>query len=436
MEVEHMGTTKDENMIIINKQGTGIGDNELYGSLSRFLSSHKGRLRKVLLLPPDHTRIHSGAGKITAYIYSQLKGSCEVDIMPALGTHAPMGDKELAFMFGPDIPSSQFIVHNWRSETVDIGEVPGSFVSEVSEGLVDYPIRVSINRRLLNPEYDLILSIGQVVPHEVVGMANYNKNIFVGCGGTDMINKSHMLGAVYGMERMMGRADTPVRRVFDFAEKEYLQGIPLVYILTVASQREGKTCIHGLFAGKGRRLFDEAAALSQEINITFVDKPITKVVVYLDPKEFRSTWLGNKAIYRTRMAIADGGELVILAPGVGRFGEDEAIDRLIRRYGYAGRDRILRFYKENRDLRENLSAAAHLIHGSSDGRFTICYAPGGLSREEMEGVHFKYISYEDATARYNPSSLRDGYNTLEDNEIIYYISNPSIGLWALKEKFT
>lgn len=428
-----MNSNQVDQIRIVNKEGTGIGDAELFEALRQLLSSYKGRLQKVLLLPPDHTRMHSGAGKITAYIYSQLEESCEVDIMPALGTHAPMGDRELTAMFGVGTPRSAFLTHNWRSDTEDIGEVPGSFVSEVSEGLVDYPIRVMVNKRLLNHEYNLILSIGQVVPHEVVGMANYSKNILVGCGGTDMINKSHMLGAVYGMERMMGRADTPVRRVFDYAEGKYLQGIPLIYILTVAVQREGQTCIHGLFAGRGRGLFDEAAALSREVNISFADKPLSKVVVYLDPNEFKSTWLGNKAIYRTRMAIADGGELIILAPGVERFGEDRAIDRLIRKYGYTGRDKILKYYKENKDLQENLSAAAHLIHGSSDGRFSICYAAGGLSREEVEGVNFDFIPYDEAAARYNPAALNEGYNTLDNGEVVYYISNPATGLWALRD---
>ncbi len=396
-------------------------------------------LRKVLLIPPDYTRFHSGAGIITNMYEHMLRDAgCTVDILPALGTHAPMTREECAEMYG-DIPFEEFLVHNWRTDVVRLGEVPGSFVSEISEGLVNTPIAVEVNRLLLDPSYDLILSIGQVVPHEVVGMANRNKNIFVGCGGSDMINSSHMLGAFYGMERIMGRDHTPVRRVFDYAEEHFLRDVPLAYVLTVTTRTAAPEnighgiCIHGLFIGRERSLFEAAVRLSQEKNLEHVTEPFQKAVVYLDEKEFKSTWLGNKSVYRTRMAIADGGELVVLAPGVERFGEDADIDGLIRKYGYVGRERILRFVEENQDLKENLSAAAHLIHGSSDGRFRITYCTKHLTREEVEGVGFAYMPYEEAVQKYDPAKLTDGYHVLPDGERIFYISNPALGLWSAAE---
>jgi hypothetical protein len=208
-----------------------------------------------------------------------------------------------------------------------------------------------------------------------------------------------------------------------------------MYVLTVTTAANNKVSLRGLFIGRSRRLFDEAVALSQEKNLIFVDKPFKKVVVYLDEREFKSTWLGNKSVYRTRMAIADGGELLILAPGVRKFGEDEAIDRLIRKYGYSGRLKILEYYRDNDDLKENLSAAAHLIHGSSDGRFTTTYAVEKLTKEEVEGVCFKYMPYREAIARYNPQKLKEGYNTMDDGEEIFFISNPALGLWARRDLF-
>jgi nickel-dependent lactate racemase len=313
--------------------------------------------------------------------------------------------------------------------------VPGEYVKEVSSGLLDYVINAEVNKRLLDKSYDLIISVGQIVPHEVVGMANYNKNIFVGCGGKDTINKSHFLGAVYGMEQMMGRADTPVRRVFNYAEQHYLQEVPLMYVLTVTTVKAGQVNLEGLFIGRDFKLFEEAVKLSQTKNFVFVDKPLKKVVVYLDEREFKSTWLGNKSVYRTRMAIADGGELIVLAPGVKKFGEDEGIDQLIRKYGYVGKAKVLELYKQNQDLQNNLSAAAHLIHGSSDDRFTITYAVEKLTRAEVEGVNFKYMPLADAYQKYDPAKLKDGFNTLPDGEEIFFISNPAIGLWADKAKF-
>ena len=406
----------------------GISTEVLREALAKSLEGRN--LKKVLILPPDFTRMYSGAGKITEIYYDLLKDTCQVDIMPALGTHAPMTEEEWKAFFG-SVPFDKMIVHNWRTDVVKVGEVPASFVSEVSEGLVNNSIDVEVNRRLVDPSYDLILSIGQVVPHEVVGMANYGKNLFVGCGGSSMINSSHMLGAFYGMERIMGKDFSPVRRVFDYAEQNFLAHIPLVYVLTTTTNKGDEVTIHGLYIGRERSNFEAAVKKSQEINLTHMKERLKKVVVFLDPREFKSTWLGNKSIYRTRMAIADGGDLIVLAPAVGRFGEDDENDRLIRKYGYVGRENVLKLVEapENEDLRENLSVAAHLIHGSSDGRFNITYCAGKLTEEEVRGAAFNYMSYEEASAKYDPAKLTDGFNTV-DGEEIFYISNPALGLWV------
>lgn len=419
---------------LISNCAEGLNDSQIRTALEQSLTDVRLNLKKVLLLPPDFTRFHSNAGRITWHLWDMLKNYCEVDVMPALGTHVPVTESEWKAMFG-DIPFDRMIVHNWRTDVVKVGTVPGEYVSEISEGLVSDPIDVEVNKRLLDPSYDLILSIGQVVPHEVVGMANRNKNIFVGCGGSSMINSSHMLGAFYGLERIMGKDHTPVRNVFDYAEEHFLQNIPLSYILTVTTAPGGNIHTHGLFIGRERKYFEEAVKLAQQKNLIFVDRTLKKVVVLLDEKEFKSTWLGNKSVYRTRMAIADGGELIVLAPGVDKFGEDASIDKLIRKYGYCGRENILRLVKENDDLKQNLSAAAHLIHGSGDGRFSITYCTQHLTKEEVEGVCYGYIPYAEAAKKYNPETLKDGWNTLDDGEEIYYIPNPALGLWADPAKF-
>ena len=405
-----------------------ISDEELKAALMKSIEGRE--LKKVLLLPPDYTRMYSGAGKITRMYYNALKDGCEVDIMPALGTHEPMTREECRAFFGEDVPFKKIIVHNWRKDVVKIGEVPGEYVSEVSDGLVTDKIDVEVNKLIVDKSYDLIISIGQVVPHEVVGMANYSKNIFVGCGGSSMINSSHMLGAFYGMERIMGRDFSPVRKVFDYAHEHFLSDVPLMFALTVTTNKGDETFLHGLFIGDKRDGFEGAVALSRQINLTHVEKPFKKAVVFLDGREFKSTWLGNKAIYRTRMAMEQGGELIILAPEVKKFGEDDENDRLIRKYGYVGRENILKLTNENDDLKANLSVAAHLIHGSSDGRFRITYCTQKLTREEVEGAGFGYMSYAEAAEKYDPEKLKDGCNTV-DGEEIFYISNPALGLWTV-----
>ena len=418
---------------MILRSTDGLSENEIKEALAKSLEGKN--LRKVLLIPPDYTRMYSGAGMLTRIYYDLLeKSGAEIDIMPALGTHVPMTREECRAFFGENVPYEKLIPHNWRTDVEKVGVVPGEFVSEVSEGLVNTPIDVEVNKRLIHGGYDLIISMGQVVPHEVVGMANYSKNIFVGVGGVSMINSSHMLGAFYGLERMMGRDFSPVRRVFDYAEETFIKDLPLLYVLTVTTNTGEKTNIHGLYIGRDRKNFEEAVKDSQKYNMNFVDEPFKKAVVYLDPREFKSTWLGNKAIYRTRMAMADGGELIILAPAVSKFGEDAENDVLIRKYGYVGREKVLELVKDNKDLQENLSVAAHLIHGSSDGRFSVTYAAGGLTKEEVEGAAFKYADCAETMKKYDPAVLHDGYNEV-DGEKIYYISNPALGLWADKKKF-
>ncbi len=392
-----------------------------------------GPRKKVLAVPPDFTRYHSMAGQITRYVWDYYGGRL-TDVLPALGTHAPMTPAELDKMFGP-VPQSLFRVHDWRHGLATLGEVPAEYVKELSEGKLEFSWPAQVDRLLVEGGFDLILSIGQVVPHEVIGMANYNKNIFVGTGGAEGINKSHYLSAVYGMERLMGRADNPVRRLMNYASEHFARELPIVYVHTVVSRNQaGKLVCRGLFIGDDEECFLKAADLSLQVNFEMLDREIQKAVVYLDPGEFKSTWLGNKAVYRTRMAIADGGELVILAPGVKEFGEDKTIDVLIRKYGYRGTPATLEAVEKNPDLAANLSAAAHLIHGSSEGRFRITYCPGGLSREEIEGVNFAYGDLDEMMRRYDPKRLADGWNTV-DGEEVFFISNPALGLWAYKGRF-
>ncbi len=397
-----------------------------------------GAKRKVLAIPPDYTRLPSRAGELTRFAW-EYYGDKLTDILPALGTHSPMTDEQIHHMFG-HTPRHLFRDHDWRNDVITLGTVPADVVKEVSEGAVDYPWPAQVNKLLQEGGFDLILSIGQVVPHDVVGMANYNKNIFVGTGGSEGINKSHFIGAAYGMEKMMGRADTPVRKIFNYASDHFAAHLPIVYVQTVVGlNKAGKLQTYGLYVGDDFSVFDKAAKLSLEVNFEMVEKPLKKVVVWLDPSEFKSTWLGNKSVYRTRMALADGGELIVLAPALVEFGEDKQIDQLIRKYGYFGTPHTLKMVEENEDLRSNLGAAAHLIHGSSEGRFSITYCPGkgekNLTRAEIESVGFQYADIDEVTAIYDPGKLKDGFNIMPDGEEIFYISNPAIGLWAYKDRF-
>ncbi|MCR5358606.1 MAG: lactate racemase domain-containing protein [Thermoguttaceae bacterium] len=392
------------------------------------------RPRRVLLLPPDITRAHSGAGWITESLYHFFDSmGADVRLIPTLGQHVPHTPEQNRWMFGT-VPEEKILAHDWRGGSRVIGEVGADFVKEVSKGKADWPIPVSLNTTLLDGDWDLIVNVGHIVPHEVLGFANHNKNYFIGLGGKEMICASHMMAACCGIENNLGQLLTPLRRCYNKAENDFLGDLPDLYIEVVMAYNADGVLEHtGFYVGDDLDTYLMGAEASRRQNITIVP-PLKKVVAVMQEDEFHSTWVANKAIYRTRMAMADGGELLIIAPGLRRFGEQDDVDALIRRYGYSGTENILRLWKTEPVLQDLTHGTAHLIHGSSEGRFRITYAPGHLSKEEIESVGFGYADLAETLRRYDPAKLKSGFNTMPDGEEIYFISTPSAGLWSTAEK--
>ena len=243
------------------------------------------------------------------------------------------------------------------------------------------------------------------MPHEVFGFANHNKNYFIGLGGKDLICAAHMAAACCGIENNLGNLVTPVRACFNKAEDDFLGSLPDLYVQVVLARNEADELVHtGVYVGDDLETYLAAARQSREQNITVFDEPVEKIVCVMQGDEFFSTWVANKSIYRTRMALADGGELIVIAPGLKRFGEQPEVDAFIRKYGYVGTPRVMDAYRKNLDMQDLAHATAHLIHGSSEGRFKITYAPGHLSQREIEGVNFGYLDINQARAATAPTS--------------------------------
>ncbi|HEV2968880.1 MAG TPA: lactate racemase domain-containing protein [Pirellulales bacterium] len=390
--------------------------------------------RRVLLLPPDITRMHSGAGRITEILYNLLVDEAEVHVIPTLGQHVPHSVDQNRRMFG-SIPNELIHAHDWRGGCIAVGEVPARMVDQQTDGLADWPLPIVLNRMLMEGPWDLVINVGHVVPHEVLGFANHNKNYFIGLGGKDLICAAHMMAAACGIENNLGNLITPLRACFNWAEDQYLSQLPDLYVQVVLARNAGGQLVHtGLYVGDDLETYLAAARQSREQNITLLDEPIDKIVCVMQGDEFFSTWVADKAIYRTRMALADGGELVIIAPGLKRFGEQPDVDALIRKYGYVGTERVMEQYRRNADMQDLAHATAHLIHGSTEGRFTVTYAPGHLSRAEIEQVNYRYADIGQMMDRYQPSRRQQGWNTTDDGERFYFIPTPSAGLWATREK--
>jgi nickel-dependent lactate racemase len=418
-------------------QAPHVSQQQIEECCTRLLAEARTRLgrelKRVLLLPPDLTRAHSGAGRVTELLYKGLPDA-HVEVIPTLGQHIPHTEEENRWMFG-SIPNDRIFAHDWRNGCARVATIPASIVAETTGGVADWEIPVDMNSKLMNEQWDLIINVGHVVPHEVLGFANHNKNYYIGLGGKDTICASHIAAAVYGIEKNLGSMVTPLRACYNWSEAKHLAHLPDVYLQIVMQRDENNALVtSGIFVGDDRETYLEAARLSREQNITTFKEPIKKVVAVMQPDEFRSTWVGNKAVYRTRMAIADGGELLIIAPGIERFGEQPEVDALIRKYGYTGTERVLRLYRTEADMQEIPHGVAHLIHGSSEGRFTIRYAPGHLTRAEIEQVGYEYADVAEMMKRYDPAVMKEGWNTMPDGEEVFYISTPSAGLWATEAK--
>ena len=406
----------------------------------RFVEEARTRIckdpKRVLLLPPDITRAHSGAGYITEELYKIFSKDADVHLIPTLGQHVPHTPEQNRWMFG-SVPEERIHKHDWRGGVKRLGEIPASFVKEISDGKADWTIPVVVNSMLADEKWDLVLNVGHVVPHEVLGFANHNKNYFIGLGGKDMICASHMMAACCGIENNLGMLTTPLRACYNKAESDFMGFLPDAYFQVVMAYNDRDELVHtGVYAGETVETYLAAARASQKQNITVVP-PLKKVVAVMQGDEFYSTWVANKAVYRTRKAMADGGELLIIAPGLERFGEQPEIDAIIRKYGYTGTPHIMDLYRKcpaDGDLKDFAVGTAHLIHGSSEGRFKITYAPGKMSKADIESVNFGYADYNETIKRYDPAKLKNGFNTLTDGEEIYFISTPSAGLWSTAER--
>ncbi len=422
-------------------EAASIPEHEVQAAAARLVDEAQRRiapsLKRVLLLPPALTPRHSGSGKVTEWIYREVirrEPGAHVRVIPTLGQHQPHTEAENKWMFG-SIPNDIILPHDWRNGVSHVGVIPGEVVHKTTGGAADWPIPVDINSTLMDETWDLIVNIGHVVPHEVLGFANHNKNYFIGLGGKDTICSSHIAAAVYGIENNLGCLVTPLRACYNQAEEEMLKHLPDVYFQIVMQRDPANNLVtSGVYIGDDLDTYLQAARRSRKQNITVFQKPIKKVVAVMQADEFRATWVANKAVYRTRMAIADGGELLILAPGVGRFGEQPEVDALIRKYGYKGTERTLKLFRTEPDMQAIPHGVAHLIHGSSESRFTITYAPGHLTREEIESVGYEYADLAEVQRRYDSAKMKEGWNTMPDGEEVFYISTPSAGLWATDAK--
>jgi len=358
------------------------------------------RGERVLAIIPDKTRDDNTHQLFpVASEFLKKRGVALFDALVAQGTHPPMSESQKLSKIGCAGFSGQLFDHRWDEpeELITLGQLSAETVSELTDGLISQAVPVSLNKLLAPGIYDTVLVFGATVPHEVAGFAGGAKYFFPGVAGPELTHTTHWLGALAGIENIIGRVDTPTRRLIEAATE--LVPARIISLNTVVSRNDAELVTYALFAGDIRDAFRRAAEVSRRVHIRYTDRKYRRVVALLDP-HYDELWVGGKASYKLGAIIEEGGELIIYAPHLTKLSETHGA--LIEKYGYAPLESVRDMLGVSQELRENLCIAAHLAHVAYAGRldedgkivprYQITMATG-LDEETCRRVNLGYIDY-------------------------------------------
>ena len=295
--------------------------------------------------------------------FLRSKGFAKFDALVAQGTHPPISDNQKLEKIGLQNFTGNIFNHEWNNpeNLTRIGGFSSEEVSEMTTGAFARAVDLAVNKLIL--DYDLILVFGATVPHEVAGFSGGAKYFFPGISGADLTNATHWIGALAGIENIIGQIETPTRFLIEKAA-DFIQAEIINFTSVVSRNNQNLLQTHALFAGDFREIFRKSAAISRQIHIKFVDKKFKKVLAILD-EHYTELWTGGKASYKLGGIIEDGGELVIYAPHLTRISETHGA--FIEKYGYAPIEKIKELAANSEELQKNLCVAAHLAHVSYCG---------------------------------------------------------------------
>ena len=358
--------------------------------ISKLVPSMVRAGENVLVIVPDTTR----SAPIAMLLGHLLPILRESDVHPriliALGTHPPMDRDELYEHVGidPTTDSTPVINHAWDNpgQLVSVGSLSAAEIDELSGGLMNEPVDLRVNRELA--EADRAIIVNAVIPHELVGFSGGSKYLFPGISGPEMIDVVHWLGAMVGSNRVIGKIDTPSRRVLDAAALK--MPVPLHGISFVGDGGE----LVALEVGELREAWQRAAVRAKEIHITYKDRSFSRVLSCC-PEMYPDLWTGGKCVYKTEPVVADGGDLIVYAPHVGCF--SEVHQSVIEALGYHTRDFFLAHMDRYKHLPRAVMAYSVIIKGDGtylDGiekpRINVSFA-SGISRESCEAAGIGYV---------------------------------------------
>jgi nickel-dependent lactate racemase len=325
------------------------------------------RGERVLAIIPDKTRDDNThvLFPLAADFLAQ-RGVASFDALVAQGTHPPMSPAQKLAKIGCASFAGQLFDHHWDNagELITLGELSATTVSELTRGLIEQSVPVTVNKLLAPGVYDTVLVFGATVPHEVAGFAGGAKYFFPGVAGPELTHTTHWLGALAGIENIIGEVETPTRKLIE-AAAELIAARVISLNSVVSRDADGSLVTYALFTGDIRESFRRAAELSRRVHIRYTGRKYQKVVALLDP-HYDEMWVGGKASYKLGAIVEDGGELIVYAPHLNKLSKTHGA--LIEKYGYAPLEVVRDMLGASPELRENLCIAAHLAHVAYAGR--------------------------------------------------------------------
>jgi nickel-dependent lactate racemase len=383
--------------------------------------------KRVLVLTPDATRTCPLPMMVRSVQEVIGKRSARLDFMVALGTHTPLARKHILDLYGIDgcekmFSGSDFFNHEWgRPESfAQIGTFSQKEVEALSEGRLSEEVPIVINGKIL--EYDLILIVGPVFPHEVVGYSGGAKYLFPGISGGDFLHFFHWLGAVITCKKIIGIKDTPVRRAIDKA----MNKVPVhVHCLAMVVNPGAQLC--GLYVGEVREAWSKAADLSSRVHVVTKKKPF-KVVLGRAPVMYDEIWTAGKVMYKLEQVVADQGTLIIYGPHIQEISRTWGKD--IEKIGYHTRDYFLAQMDRFRDIPRGV--LAHSTHVRGTGTYekgvekphvNVVLATS-IPRETCDRINLGYM---------NPSGIRLSDYAGREEEGILFVDHAGEILYRLEQ---
>jgi len=403
--------------------GRPISETEFKEKLLEFLTQTNFSRGRLLVIIPDDTRTLPMPLLFDALVAELLPRVKELSFLLALGTHPQMSEAQLSRHLGPRFPHPKVRVfqHTWQDPQtlVEVGVLTKERMAEISQGLLPVEVRVEINRLVL--EYDQLLIVNPVFPHEVVGFSGGHKYFFPGISGPDMVNVSHWLGALITNPKVNGHKWTPVRRMIEEAAK--FVPTPRLGLSLVLQGHE----VVGMFLGEVTEAWEAAADLSAKVNIVWAPRSY-ELVLSMAPPMYRELWLAGKCMYKLEPVVADGGTLIIYAPHIHEISPTHG--RILLEIGYHVRDYFLAQWEKFR--RYPWAVLAHSTHVKGIGTFR-----DGVEKPRIEVILATGIP-EEICHRINlgfrdPRTIRPDEFQGRENAGILVVPNAGEQLWRLAD---